>query len=214
MCILLPSCQENPRSCPSTVPRAALARLVSLISHVSPQALGGEGCGPSLQETGAGETTGYHFSMKFLQTSPLLPIGLLFFLNPLPADAVCQVEGTARRCEDEIHTREQQRCGPPHSHVVGVPGEQEGGGTSSTGQGLSVGWGEEKVEGGGARLDTSVLQRARMETFGPFEHSDWVKVNDGGQWDFFTSSGAGTIGHRGPTLQSIPARFLLLLRKC
>lgn len=75
------------------------------------------------------------------------------------------------------------------------------------------GWGE-KVEGGGARLDTSVLQRARMETFGPFEHSGWVKVNDGGQWDFFTSSGAGTIGQRGPTLQSIPARFLLLLRKC
>lgn len=50
MCILLPSCQENPRSCLScqrTVqePRhcangAALARLVSLISYVSLQALG------------------------------------------------------------------------------------------------------------------------------------------------------------------------------
>lgn len=50
MCILLPSCQENPRSCPSrqrTVQAlrrcanvTALARLVSLISHVSLQALG------------------------------------------------------------------------------------------------------------------------------------------------------------------------------
>lgn len=50
MCILLPSCQENPRSCPSRqravrVRRrcadvAALARLVSFISHVSLRALG------------------------------------------------------------------------------------------------------------------------------------------------------------------------------
>lgn len=142
---------------------------------------------------------------------------------------MCQVEGTAWRCEDEIDTREQQRCGPPSLA-----------GTATRGGGLLSGntsqesrkvvrhrllarasaWGGRgrRWKGEGpqfrARLDTSVLQRARMETFGPFEHSDWVKGKDGGEWDFFTSSGAGTIGQRGPTLQSIPASFLLLLRKC
>lgn len=173
MCILLPSCQENPRSCPSTVqePRqhASLASLATLAPRLWGEAV--DHLSKKLEQERRADTTSLHGNPANFSTSPNLPP---FFLNPPPPPPpmLC-VKWKARR------GAAKRKSTPENSSGARSPSLTRGGGPRRAGRwwdivywpGPQRGGEGEKVEGGGARRDTSVLQRARMETFGPFEHS-------------------------------------------
>lgn len=185
MCIPLPSCQENPRSCPSTVqePRwhASLASLATLAPRLWGKAA--DHVSKKVEQERRPDTTSLHENPANFSTSPNLPPSL-----STPPPLMACVKWKARRGAAKMKSTPENSSGAAPSLTGGglLSGNTSQESSKVVGRRLPA----QKVEGGEARLDASVLQRARMETFGPFEHSDWVKVNDGGGgWDFFNSSG-------------------------